>query len=105
MGSQTKVLVLGAVGMLGHVVLALLAQSPAYAVTGTARSPLSRARLPPPLQPLVLDGIDVETPQGLDTAFAQARPDVVINCVGLVKQLPHAEDAIAAISVNALLPH
>jgi dTDP-4-dehydrorhamnose reductase len=105
MGSQRKVLVLGAAGMLGHAVLSSLARSPSEEVTGTARSPASRARLPEPLQRLVLDGIDVETPRGLDTAFEKARPDVVINCVGLVKQLAHAEDPIAAISVNALLPH
>ena len=37
--------------------------------------------------------------------LARAKPDVVINCVGLVKQFTGAEDPLAAIPVNALLPH
>ena len=38
-------------------------------------------------------------------AFIRVRPDVVINCVGLVKQLADAEDPLQAIPINALLPH
>jgi len=34
-----------------------------------------------------------------------AKPDVVINCIGIVKQLPVAQDAITSITVNALFPH
>ena len=32
-------------------------------------------------------------------------PDVVVNCIGLVKQLAQAEDPLVAIPINALLPH
>ena len=32
-------------------------------------------------------------------------PDAVVNCIGIVKQIDAAKDAIASISVNALLPH
>jgi dTDP-4-dehydrorhamnose reductase len=35
----------------------------------------------------------------------RVRPAVVINCVGLVKQLADADDPLAALPVNALLPH
>ena len=31
--------------------------------------------------------------------------DVVINCVGLVKQLPNAENPIDAITINSFFPH
>jgi dTDP-4-dehydrorhamnose reductase len=37
--------------------------------------------------------------------FEQARPEVVINCVGLVKQLSAAADPVAALMVNAIMPH
>ena len=32
-------------------------------------------------------------------------PNVVLNCVGIVKQSPEAEDPILSISINALFPH
>ena len=38
-------------------------------------------------------------------AFIRSRPDLVINCVGLVKQLADAENPLQAIPINALLPH
>jgi dTDP-4-dehydrorhamnose reductase len=38
-------------------------------------------------------------------AFAQVKPDVVINCIGLVKQLAVANDPLYALPINALLPH
>ena len=38
-------------------------------------------------------------------ALARLRPDAVLNCVGLVKQLDSSRDPLAAIPLNALLPH
>jgi dTDP-4-dehydrorhamnose reductase len=37
--------------------------------------------------------------------FSSAKPDIVINCIGLVKQLAEADDPLAAIPINAMLPH
>lgn len=37
--------------------------------------------------------------------IAATNPDVVINCVGLVKQLPNAENPIDAITINSFFPH
>jgi dTDP-4-dehydrorhamnose reductase len=36
---------------------------------------------------------------------AAVRPQVVINCIGIVKQLPAAKDSLQSILVNALFPH
>jgi dTDP-4-dehydrorhamnose reductase len=33
------------------------------------------------------------------------RPSVVVNCIGLVKQLAQADDPLSALPINALLPH
>ena len=33
------------------------------------------------------------------------RPDVVINCIGLVKQIAAVNDPILALSINSILPH
>ncbi len=102
---RVRVLVLGASGMLGHAVLRFFADSPAHEVVGSARSTSVLRLLPASLRDSVICGIDVDNPDGLSRLFAQARPDVVINCIGLVKQLAEADDPLSAIPVNALLPH
>jgi dTDP-4-dehydrorhamnose reductase len=50
-------------------------------------------------------GVDVNRFETLDAALDRARPDVVVNCVGVVKQLAAAKDPIPSISINALYPH
>ncbi len=41
----------------------------------------------------------------LAEVLAATRPEAVVNCVGIVKQRPSANDAIASLEINALLPH
>jgi len=91
--------------MLGNAVLRFFARSPGFTVTGTVRSVGSLRLLPPDLHGHVRQGIDVESTDSLLEVFASVRPDVVINCVGVVKQLSSAEDPLTAIPINALLPH
>jgi dTDP-4-dehydrorhamnose reductase len=105
MTKKTKVLVIGASGMLGNAVLRLFAEDDTLDVTGSARSAGFLARLPESLRPRIVIGVDVDNADSLARLFATARPDVVINCVGLVKQLAEADDPLAAIPINALLPH
>ncbi len=100
-----NVLVLGAGGMLGHTVLRLFASSKGFNVVGSMRSANAVRLLPVDLRDLVVTGVDVENPDNLVNLFARVKPDVVINCVGLVKQLAAADDPLAAIPINALLPH
>jgi dTDP-4-dehydrorhamnose reductase len=38
-------------------------------------------------------------------ALAAIQPDVVINCIGLVKQLLLSNDPLASLEINSLLPH
>ena len=101
----TRVLVLGATGMLGNAVLRLFAQSHGHQVFGAVRTPAARCQLPNDLRSSVIAGVDVENTDDLTHLFTVVHPDVVINCVGLVKQLAEAYDPLAAISVNALFPH
>ena len=105
MGDEVRVLVLGASGMLGNAVLRFFSRSPHYAVTGTVRSASALHMLPEELHGRIVGGVDSHDLDGLMRLFDRANPDVVINCVGLVKQLPGAEDPLAAIPMNALLPH
>ena len=102
---KTRVLVLGVSGMLGNAVLRVFAQSNGFSVLGSARSSGVLGLLPPELRKQVICGVDVENTDSLMRLFARTRPNVVINCIGLVKQLAEADDPLAAIPINALLPH
>lgn len=100
-----RVLVLGASGMLGNAVLRVFAQSPEFLAFGSVRSASSMKSLPQEVKANIISGVDVENIDSLAKVFASVHPDIVINCVGLVKQLAEADDALLAIPINALLPH
>jgi len=100
-----NILVLGASGMLGNAMVRVLGGQPDWQVFGTIRSEGAKRFFHERVASRLLTGVDVEQPDSLMQAFVRARPDVVINCVGLVKQLADANDALQAIPINALLPH
>lgn len=52
-----------------------------------------------------LTGVDAMNFDTVERAVRQVRPDVVVNCIGVVKQLAEGHDPIISITVNALLPH
>lgn len=100
-----RVLVLGASGMLGNAMLRTLTQSDAFEVWGTARSASVLKHFDATLAQRIVTGIDVENVDALTALLAQVRPEAVINCIGLVKQLAQADDPLSALPINALLPH
>ena len=104
-GKATKVLVLGATGMLGNAVLRVFAKSAGFDVMGSVRNAAVLKSLPADMVERVVCGVDVENIDSLTGLFARAKPDIVINCVGLIKQLAEADDPLAVIPINALLPH
>jgi dTDP-4-dehydrorhamnose reductase len=99
------VLILGASGMLGNAMLRLFSGNEGYRVLGTVRSGRAARLLPESLRPLLLDGVDVEQFDSLARGIARAKPDVVINCIGVVKQLAEADDPLTALPINSMLPH
>jgi dTDP-4-dehydrorhamnose reductase len=100
-----KILVLGATGMLGNAMVRLLGASDGHEVIAATRAAGAQARFPKDLRAQFISDVDAENPDSLAGLFAAARPDVVVNCVGLVKQLEGASNVMAAIPVNTLLPH
>jgi len=52
-----------------------------------------------------LTGIDVAREEDLAGVFRRVRPEAVINCIGIIKQLREATDPLVSIAINALLPH
>jgi len=97
-------LVVGGLGMLGHRFWIESAQQHDTWVTVHGRS-ADVPQLPGIDRARIIDSIDVLENGRLEEALRRARPDVVVNCVGLVKQHESARHAQLAIALNALLPH
>ncbi len=100
-----KILVLGVSGMLGHVTFQRLSHDPALEVWGTGRASNVTRHFPEPMRTRIITGIDVLDTDALVRLFDQVKPDIVINCVGLIKQLESSADPLVALPVNAMLPH
>lgn len=105
MSDVMRVMVLGVTGMLGNAMFRLLSESSTLVVYGTARVEGSRRYFSGNLASQIIVDVDVENHDSLVRAIAVVRPDVVVNCVGLVKQLANANDPLQVVPINTLLPH
>jgi dTDP-4-dehydrorhamnose reductase len=90
--------------MLGHRLWAHCAQR--FDAVATVREPEV-----PPAAAGVLDpqrtitGVSVGDFDSVAAAIERANPDVIVNCIGVVKQRPEAADAVELMRANALFPH
>lgn len=100
-----NVLILGASGMLGNAMYRVFSASGRDNVTGTIRNPGARRHFDPALHAGLVSDVEVENLDVLTRLFGQHQPDLVINCIGLVKQLAAADDPLQTIPLNSLLPH
>lgn len=100
-----KVLVIGASGMLGSSVFRQLSLRWPGEVFGTIRSSESLKFFRAHLHDNIKIGIDISDPYVLINLLNSLRPQVVVNCVGLVKQLKTSSSPLDAIPINALFPH
>lgn len=100
-----KVLILGGQGMLGHKIFQVF--RPRFDTYVTFRSDKG----PWTSFPLyggkkrTIGGIDAFQFSNIVDVFARVQPDVVINCIGIIKQIASAKDPIRSIEINALFPH
>ena len=99
-----RLLILGGSGMLGHQLWrGLHAQHDTWV---TLRRPVADFvvhNLFDEAKAIQFDDITDDT--ALERALGQAKPEAVINCVGLIKQRDEASDEALTLRVNAEFPH
>lgn len=100
-----KILVLGATGMLGSTLFSLLSQNTEFLVCGSVRNQENIKHHAKHLRAQLIDGVTGENFDSIVRLIESTRPEIIINCIGLVKQLPISKDYVQAISINSLLPH
>ena len=100
-----KVLVLGAGGMLGSAMFSVLSENPGLDVSGTLRTGAKQNYFLAGGGEKLLLNVDVQDLPSLRSLLDEVRPQAVINCVGVIKQLADSHDALISIAINSLLPH
>lgn len=104
---MTKVMLLGAGGMLGHKLLQIFrTRFPDILCTLRGRrgqGPLAKVALFEGDD--VIEGVDAMDFDALRSLLADHQPEVIVNCVGVIKQRETAKVAIPSIKINSLLPH
>lgn len=95
MSSSRRVVVLGSLGMAGHMILRHLSGLAGYEVVGLARTRDKR---------FVDRQVDVENLSQLADALKAVHPTVVVNCVGVLNAAAD-DDRGRAILLNSYLPH
>jgi dTDP-4-dehydrorhamnose reductase len=100
-----RVLILGVTGMFGNALYKIFTTDQQHEVWGTLRSASGKKYFPVDGHDRLIDSVDVTDQDTLAAVLNRARPDVVINAVGVIKQLATAEDPLIVMPINAMLPH
>ncbi len=100
-----KVLILGVTGMLGSTVFRMLQQDKSIRVYGTLRNVSGTDYFPVASQTSLLANVDVLDNDSLIAVMTAIKPDLVINCIGLIKQYADVNDPLIALPINAMFPH
>ena len=100
-----KVLVIGATGMLGYSLFSNLSDYSELDVYGTVRNVNGKEKFFEGKLEKLITNVDVNDGSSLAKAIETLRPNIVINCIGLIKQHSISKQHCDAISINALLPH
>lgn len=95
-----RILILGASGMLGHMLFAELLRR-GLDVWGSARTPFA---CKPEWRERLRFGLDACDPATVTEVVSALEPDVLINAVGLVRQLPEGRLPLPCLMVNAVFP-
>jgi len=104
MDKKQKVLILGGSGMLGHVLVNSFSSD--FNLWCTVRNKSEKL-----LKALnvdkdkIIDNIDIENFEKLYDLISEIKPDVIVNCIGIVKQVSDAKNINKSLLVNSLLPN
>lgn len=89
-----KLLILGGKGMAGHVIKDYFMQREHYEVLYTSRDPNDEAGI----------YLDVTNVKRVEEVIELTKPDIIINCIGLLNEQAN-NNPLLAFQVNSLLPH
>ncbi len=102
---KIRILIFGATGMLGSTLFRSFSNEPQFATFGTIRNPADAHLFASQLHDALIPNVYLQDEAGILDAFSAAQPDIVINCVGIIKQQSRAKDHLQSLEINSRLPH
>jgi len=101
---MTSILILGGSGMLGHKLYQVLSNF--YSTYVTFRNYNEKLKSLGIYQDShIFNGIDAFDINSIRDTIDIVKPNVVLNCIGVIKQLPAAMNSTKSIYLNSLFPH
>lgn len=98
-----RILVFGGTGMLGHKLVQVLGRR--FDMWAAVRRPFAEVeRFGIFDGARCIDQVDVMDEGSVRRAIDAAKPDAVINAVGIIKQRPEAKDEVTTLGINTLFP-
>ena len=102
--SNMRILILGGNGMLGHAVYQSFKND--FDVYVTIRSSFGEVEeLGIFDENKTICSVNALNFLLLEEKVKELRPDIILNCIGIIKQIKEAHDAVKSIEINSLFPH
>lgn len=99
-----RILIFGANGMLGHKLVQQFGSK--FDVFGTIRGTFEAVEKYGIFdQAKIIEEVSATDIASIEAAVQTAQPDVVINAIGIIKQVPSAKDVITTLEINSIFPH
>jgi dTDP-4-dehydrorhamnose reductase len=101
---MTKLIVLGSTGLLGNTLLKYFSTQSNIKCYGIIRKNSDIDKLKS-IKNVKLYKIDYKNQNDIIKVFNKIKPNLIINCIGVVKQLTHKNQLSEIIRINSFLPH
>jgi len=99
-----KILIFGGGGMLGHKLVQVLKKN--FEVWTTLRSSFETyEKFNLYDKNKTLEKVNVTNVEDIEKVIESIKPEVIINAIGIIKQLPKSKDLIDTLTVNSIFPH
>jgi dTDP-4-dehydrorhamnose reductase len=102
---MSRILIIGINGMLSNTVLRFFCNKENIEIAGTVRNSSSIKGLVTNKKYSLFDRVCAEDQDSFLKVFNHFNPDVVINCVGVVKQIKDSNNSLKTLLANSVLPH
>lgn len=101
---MTKLIVLGSTGLLGNTLLKYFSTQTHIKCYGIIRKNSDFSKLKS-IKNVKLYKIDYKKKNSILKVFNKIKPNLIINCIGVIKQLTHKNQLSEIIKINSHLPH
>ncbi|MDC0863355.1 SDR family oxidoreductase [Candidatus Pelagibacter sp.] len=101
---MNKILILGSTGLLGSTLLKYFSKKKNFQCFGAIRKDLDIDKLKN-IKNIKLYKINYNNKKNILKIFNEIKPDLIINCIGVVKQITHKKKLSEIVKVNSFFPH